>query len=92
VIGEHGKQQQQADEQLRQVGVPAEEEDAERDDAVGERAEDRADRRAVAAGKQDAADDGSGDAGEDIFRAQRDVAVELEGIAVRLDVPPKRPR
>src|SRR5262249_27562755 len=87
MVGEHGEQQQEADEKLRKVGVPAEEEDAHRHNAVGERAEDGADRRPVATGEQDAADDRSGNAREDVLGAERDVAV-LEG--QRLDRPGER--
>ena len=60
---------------LRQFGVPAEKEDAERHDAIGHGAEHGADRRTVTSGQEDAADHCGGDAGEDVLGAEGDVAV-----------------
>src|SRR5262249_18114356 len=57
VVEEHGQEHHQAEEDLEQVGVDAGVEDADLHGAVDEGAEQRADRRAVAAGQQRPADD-----------------------------------
>src|ERR1700722_6020397 len=73
-IGQYRAEQENAKEKLHPIRAPSRVEDANVDDPVDHRAEEDAERRAIAAAEKNAADDSDDDRLEDVAKARSGVA------------------